>query len=262
MSPSNARRRQLQKLAQRRAEERRRQRRRRILTTVIALVVAAGGGTLLFFTFTGEDDTTGPTAGPTPGPSSTVQCDFTAPPAAGEEKRTFARAPKNTLQPNKTYTAVMETSCGTIELELFANEAPNTVNSFVFLARQKFFDGLTFHRVVKDFVIQGGDPTGDGTGGPGYKTVDAPPEGTTYVAGDLAMAKAEAEAPGTAGSQFFLVTGNPGPLNAQPDYALIGRVVSGLDVARTIEQLPAAGGATDGAPEQPVYITSVRIVVE
>ena len=229
---------------------------------MLALVVAAAGGTLLFFTFTGEDDTTGPNAGPTPGPTSTVQCDFTPPPAASENKPTFAKAPKNTLKPSETYIAVMETSCGTIELELLAKEAPNTVNSFVFLARRKFFDGLTFHRIVKDFVIQGGDPKGDGTGGPGYKTVDKPPDGTTYAAGDLAMAKAGNEAPGTSGSQFFIVTGNPGPLNAQPVYALIGRVVSGLDVAKTIEQLPAAEGATDGAPAQPVYINSVRIVVE
>jgi cyclophilin family peptidyl-prolyl cis-trans isomerase len=146
-------------------------------------------------------------------------------------------------------------------LELDAKDAPNTVNSLVFLAQQKFFDGLTFHRIVKNFVIQGGDPLGDGTGGPGYKTVDAPPKGVTYKEGDLAMAKAGNEASGTAGSQFFIVTGDPSALNSAGSYALVGHVISGLDVANKIEQLPAVGGAQDAAPADTVYIVKVTVNV-
>ncbi|MCA1727178.1 MAG: peptidylprolyl isomerase [Actinobacteria bacterium] len=264
MSPSNARRRQLQKLAQRRAEERRRARRKRILATVVALAVAAGGGTLVFLAFTGSDEkkpSASPSAGPSVTPAGEVACGGTRPAAADVEKQTYAKAPKMAVVANKTYTAVMKTSCGTIKLDLDAKNAPNTVNSLVFLAREGFFDGLVFHRTVKDFVIQGGDPTGTGSGGPGYQTVDTPPNGTTYKAGDLAMAKTQAEAPGTAGSQFFVVTGNPAALNQSPVYALVGRVTAGLDVAKAIEQLPTADGATDGAPAQTVYIESVKIVV-
>jgi cyclophilin family peptidyl-prolyl cis-trans isomerase len=262
VSPSNARRKQLQKLAERRAAERRRRRRNKAIAIATALVVAAAGGTFAFFAFTGNDK--GTPSSPTPGPSQTlaaVACGAARPAAADVPKKTYDKAPKMTIDPKKTYTAVMKTSCGTIKLELDAKGAPNTVNSMVFLAGEKFFDGLTFHRIVKDFVIQGGDPVGDGTGGPGYKTVDKPPKGVTYKEGDLAMAKAEAEAPGTSGSQFFIVTGSPAALNAAGTYALIGAVTEGLDIAKLIEQLPAVGGGQDGAPAETVYIESFRIVV-
>src|SRR5438105_3089432 len=115
--------------------------------------------------------------------------------------------------------------------------------------------GLSFLGIAKNFVIQGGDPTGTGSGGPGYKTLDVPPNGTMYPKGTVAMAKGGNEPAGTAGSQFFIVTGDAATLPA--DYAVIGVVTSGLDVASKIEALDIVGGATDGMPVQKVYIDKV-----
>ena len=115
--------------------------------------------------------------------------------------------PEEELDPAKTYSLVVETNCGSFTIALDQKLAPKTSASLVALARDGFFDSTTFHRVVPGFVIQGGDPTGTGTGGPGYSTVDAPPADATYTKGVVAMAKTGAEAPGTSGSQFFVVTG-------------------------------------------------------
>jgi cyclophilin family peptidyl-prolyl cis-trans isomerase len=128
--------------------------------------------------------------------------------------------------------------------------APKTVNSFVFLVRNHFYDGLSFHRLVKDFVIQGGDPKGDGTGGPGFTTVDVPPSNAAYTKGVVAMAKTGAEPPGTAGSQFFVVTAADAGL--PPDYALLGKVSSGMDVVDKIGMLG------DPATELP----TTKVVIE
>jgi peptidyl-prolyl cis-trans isomerase B (cyclophilin B) len=261
--------RQLAKLQARRAAERRKKHRQRILAGTVAGIVAVSGlGFLGFSLLTGNGEpsaagtpTPTPTASasstPTPG-SGGVACGGKVPKAASDKKKTYKKPPPMTVDTKKTYVMTMRTSCGTIEIELDPKLAPKTVNSLVFLAGEHFFDGTIFHRVVKDFVIQGGDPTGSGTGGPGYKTVDAPPKGTTYKAGDLAMAKAGNEAPGTSGSQFFIVTGDPAALNATPVYALVGKVLSGLDVAKRIEQLPAEP-AQDGKPVQTVYIVKVTV---
>jgi len=148
--------------------------------------------------------------------------------------------------------AVVKTSEGTFTIRLDAKDSPHTVASFESLARKGFFDGTIFHRIVPGFVIQGGDPTGTGTGGPGYTTTDAPPPGTQYTKGVVAMAKTQAEAPGTAGSQFFVVTAQ----NAQlpPDYALLGTVVSGMDVVDRIGKLG------DPATEQPTKRVVVRSI--
>jgi peptidyl-prolyl cis-trans isomerase B (cyclophilin B) len=198
----------------------------------------------------------------TPSPSATpagVACGGTVPKAAEVEKKTYPKAPRMTIEPKKTYTATLKTSCGTIVLRLNQKLAPNTVNSFVFLAHKHFFDGLIFHRIHKDFVIQGGDPTGSGSGGPGYKTVDAPPKGSKYPVGVLAMAKGADEPAGTAGSQFFIVIGQEAQLPA--DYAIIGKVIKGQDVAEKIGALPIEKGATDGRPTQTVYIDKLTIKV-
>jgi cyclophilin family peptidyl-prolyl cis-trans isomerase len=168
----------------------------------------------------------------------------------------------------------METSCGTIKIELDPASAPNTVNSLVYLADQRFFDGLIFHRTVQNFVIQGGDPLtvkGNdpatfGTGTPGYKTTDVPPAGATYPEGTVAMAKAQSEPSGTAGSQFFIVTGASADASLAPggtgQYAIVGKVTSGVDIAKQIELLPRAGGSADGRPAQDVYIVKVTVKVE
>ena len=150
--------------------------------------------------------------------------------------------------------AVVKTSEGTFTIRLDAKDSPHTVASFESLARKGFFDGTIFHRIVPGFVIQGGDPTGTGTGGPGYTTTDAPPADTQYTKGVVAMAKTQAEAPGTAGSQFFVVTAQ----NAQlpPDYALLGKVVSGLDVVDKIGKL---GNPTTEQPTKRVVVRSIAI---
>jgi peptidyl-prolyl cis-trans isomerase B (cyclophilin B) len=151
--------------------------------------------------------------------------------------------------------AVVETSEGSFTIRLNAVEAPNAVGSFEKLARDGFFDGLGFHRIVPGFVIQGGDPTGTGTGGPGYKTVDKPPANTRYTKGVVAMAKRADEAPGTAGSQFFVVLGDD--VGLPPDYAVLGKVTDGMDVVEKIGQLG------DPQTEQPTRrITIEKITIK
>ena len=152
-----------------------------------------------------------------------------------------------------TYALVVETSCGEFTIELDPKLSPKTSASLVSLAEAGFFDGTIFHRVVPGFVIQGGDPTGTGTGGPGYKTVDVPPAGTTYTAGVVAMAKAGNELPGTSGSQFFVVTAPDAGL--PPDYAVVGAVGDGMETVSAIEAL----GTGDGPPTQPVMIEKVTV---
>jgi cyclophilin family peptidyl-prolyl cis-trans isomerase len=149
------------------------------------------------------------------------------------------------------------TSCGTFKIELDSKQAPRTGGSFVALAREGFYDGLTFHRIVRGFVIQGGDPRGDGSGGPGYSVTERPPDDVAYSEGVVAMAKTEADPPGRSGSQFFVVTSPSAPL--EPVYALLGEVTDGLDVVHAIEQVPAG---PDEKPVDPVAIEKVTIEVE
>jgi cyclophilin family peptidyl-prolyl cis-trans isomerase len=164
-----------------------------------------------------------------------------------------SEATADALDPAKTYSLVVETNCGSFTIELDQKSAPKTTASLVSLAREGFFDSTTFHRVVPDFVIQGGDPTGTGTGGPGYSTVDAPPAGAKYTRGVVAMAKTGAEAPGTSGSQFFVVTGDD--VGLPPEYAIVGKVTEGFDSVIAIEAL----GTGDGPPSQPVVIEKVTV---
>ena len=148
------------------------------------------------------------------------------------EKR-HAPKPTLTLDPKKTYDVTLETNCGSIIIQLDVKDSPKTTASFVSLVRRRFFVGTIFHRIIPGFVIQGGDPTGSGTEGPGYETVEAPPKSTKYTEGVVAMAKTRDEAAGTAGSQFFIVIG-PDAATLTPDYALLGTVTKGLDVAKQI----------------------------
>ena len=140
--------------------------------------------------------------------------------------------PQMTIDPKKNYTATMETSKGTIEIELFAKDAPKTVNNFVFLAREGFYDGVTFHRVISNFMIQGGDPTGSGRGGPGYKFEDeVRTNPNKHGTGSLSMANA---GPNTNGSQFF-ITHSPQP-HLDGKHTVFGKVTSGMDVVNAIRQ--------------------------
>jgi peptidyl-prolyl cis-trans isomerase B (cyclophilin B) len=179
--------------------------------------------------------------------------------AAPEPKAADAKRSKKMLSKKGTYVAVLDTNCGTIRIQLANARAPKTTSSFAGLVRQRFYDGLTFHRIAKpggnDYVIQGGDPLLNGNGGPGYSVVEKPAKKTRYVEGVVAMAKTAEEAPGTSGSQFFIVTAPEAPL--PPDYAILGRVVGGQKTVRRIARL-----ATDPSTEMPldpVVIESINI---
>jgi len=161
----------------------------------------------------------------------------------------YPKAPDLTIDPSKKYTATIQTTAGTMTAELFAGDAPNTVNNFVFLATAHSYDGVIFHRVIEGFMIQGGDPTGTGRGGPGYKFNDEPVK-RKYLRGTLAMANA---GPNTNGSQFFVMHKDyPLP----PNYTIFGKLTSGEEVVDAIAT--AKTGAQD-RPVSPVSITGVAI---
>ncbi len=172
----------------------------------------------------------------------------------GSSPRTtsFPEAPPMCIDPAKRYTAEMVTSMGTLTIALDPILAPKTVNSFVFLARYHYYDGLTFHRIIKDFVCQGGCPEGSGRGGPGYRFEDELPKPGRYEVGSLAMANA---GPNTNGSQFFLISG-PSGVRLPPQYALFGKVVKGLDIVDAMQSVPTGAG---DRPKTPVVIESVTI---
>ena len=174
--------------------------------------------------------------------------------AQPKPKKVKLAKPKERLDPSKTYVATVSTNCGDFEITLDGKRAPKTGGSFRYLADKGFFDGLKFHRIVPGFVIQGGDPKGDGSGGPGYSIVEAPPEGLAYVKGVVAMAKTALEDPGTSGSQFFVVTGEDAQLPAE--YALVGKVTAGQDVVDTIGVAPVG---PDEQPVEPIVIESVKV---
>ncbi|MDQ3757806.1 MAG: peptidylprolyl isomerase [Actinomycetota bacterium] len=159
--------------------------------------------------------------------------------------------PEMTIDPSHRYTAEMATSHGSMTIALDPVAAPKTVNSFVFLARQGYYDGVIFHRIIPGFVLQGGDPTGTGTGGPGYKFEDELPPPGRYEIGSLAMANA---GPNTNGSQFFVISG-PDGVRLPPQYSLFGKVVAGLDTVTTVDAL----GTRGGTPREKVVIQSVTI---
>jgi cyclophilin family peptidyl-prolyl cis-trans isomerase len=158
------------------------------------------------------------------------------------------------IDPSKRYTATMETTLGTIVIALDAINAPRTVNNFVYLAGYHYYDGVIFHRIINGFMCQGGDPTGTGTGGPGYRFGDELPKPGQYQIGSVAMANA---GPNTNGSQFFIVSGGSGG-SLPPAYALFGQVVKGLDIVDAMQKVPTARG---DRPVEDVVINSVTITV-
>jgi cyclophilin family peptidyl-prolyl cis-trans isomerase len=163
-------------------------------------------------------------------------------------------APTEPLDASQTWTLTFDTSCGTFVVTLDLDSAPKTAASLVALARAGFYDDTVFHRIVPGFVIQGGDPTQSGTGGPGYSTVDRPAADAAYTKGVVAMAKTAAEPPGTAGSQFFVVTGDDAGL--PPEYAIVGQVTDGLDV---VDRIGALGDPDTEQPLRPVVVDSVTV---
>ena len=200
-----------------------------------------------------------PSASPAPSEGGGgVACGATRPAAADQPKPTYTARPEASLDPETTYRAHITTSCGEIVAEMFTAEAPVTAGNFIELARDGFFDGLTFHRVHPGFVIQGGDPDGTGAGGPGY---DLPAElglavQRGYPPGTLAMAKAAA----VSGSQFFITTVESFQPLEQRLYPVFAQVVGGMDVVATIEGLPVHPIGNDTfAPDDMVYIESITI---
>jgi peptidyl-prolyl cis-trans isomerase B (cyclophilin B) len=206
-----------------------------VLVLIVALPLAACGG---------GDDEAGSAA-------ASGQCKSVEAPSSREPGS--RDAPTEPLDSGTSYALVVDTSCGPFTITLDLEQAPKTSASLVALARDGYFDDTTFHRVVPDFVIQGGDPTATGAGGPGYQTTDTPPSDAKYVKGVVAMAKTQAEPPGTAGSQFFVVTGDD--IGLPPDYAIVGEVTEGMEAVERIDAL----GVGDGPPSRPVVIERVTV---
>jgi len=184
---------------------------------------------------------------PPPGPGECRMVDQPAPKPDGGQK-----PPGGKLDPTVSYRLAFRTNCGEFTVELDTELAPDTAASVIALAKADFYDGTFFHRIAPGFVIQGGDPTGTGSGGPGYSTEDPPPANTRYTKGVVAMAKAGPEARGAAGSQFFVVTGEE--IQLEPDYAVIGTISDGPDV---VERIGALG---DPATEQPTALVVIEDV--
>lgn len=174
---------------------------------------------------------------------------------AGEQTQQFDTAPPMCLESGATYEAIVATNKGELTIALDPDLAPETVNNFVFLARNEYFDDTICHRIIPNFVVQCGDPTGTGTGGPGYTIVDEPPAPGQYEVGSIAMAKTLE--PNSGGSQFFIITGSDGAA-LPPDYSLFGQVTAGLDT--TVADMAAAGTPGAGVPSEPIEIQSIRIV--
>jgi cyclophilin family peptidyl-prolyl cis-trans isomerase len=217
--------------------------RRLIILAVFALVAAGVVAAILI----------GRSGGGSGGSTTTASAAGCKQVEAPKPKHASLKAPKQTVKKGEKLTAVVATSCGTFEIALDTTRAPKTTNSFAYLAEKGFYDDLTFHRIVPGFVIQGGDPLGTGTGGPGYKVVEKPPANLAYTKGIVAMAKSSAEPPGTSGSQFFVVTGADAGL--PPEYALLGKVDKGSDVVARIGKL----GTPAEKPKQTVLIEKVMI---
>lgn len=207
---------------------------------VVAAVLISRGG--------GSDNSSSPSPGRHE--ASTPRCKTVEAPAP---KTVSFKKPKQVLKPGEEATAVVKTSCGTFDIALDTKRAPKTADSFAFLAEEGFYDDLTFHRIIPGFVVQGGDPEGTGAGGPGYKVVEKPPANLAYTKGIVAMAKSEAEPPGSSGSQFFVVTSPDAGL--PPEYALVGKVSKGYAAVARLEKL----GTPEGQPKQTALIEEVTI---
>jgi cyclophilin family peptidyl-prolyl cis-trans isomerase len=254
------------------AQKRRQARSRAIAGGFLALVLIAGVAVLVS---PGGDDQDVASEGPTTtavlpsttvarkpvtlpsvAPGASIKGDTPCPPTDGTAQRTtsFEKPPPLCVAVSKTYTAEMQTSKGTMTIDLDVKNATKTVNNFVVLARYKYFDGIAFHRIIPGFVIQGGDPLQNGGGGPGYSFPDELPKPGSYKVGSLAMANSGAN---TNGSQFFIITGDAG-VSLQPQYSLFGQVTQGLDVVKAIEEV-GIPGVEAGKPSEVVKILTVTI---
>jgi cyclophilin family peptidyl-prolyl cis-trans isomerase len=228
---------------------------RRVLTVPLVLLT-------LTLAACGEDDEPAPAAqeggttteaapAPAAGGCRTVQ----PPEPKGEPEE--REAPRSPLERGRRYEAVVRTSCGSFTIALDSRDSPRTAGAFAALAEEDFFDGTTFHRVVPEFVIQGGDPNGNGTGGPGFQVVEAPPEDVTYPRYSVAMAKTQTDPAGASGSQFYVVTSDQADAALEKIYALLGRVTEGREVVDRIGAV--ATDPASQAPLEPVVIEDVAV---
>jgi len=232
---------------------------RRWIAALAAAVILAGCGGVA------EKAKTNP-GSPSAAYGSGAQAKATVPqgpaPTPAGNKRQWSAPPAMQIDTSKQYFATLKTSMGNIKIEFFTKDAPKTVNNFVFLAKDGFYDGLVFHRIIKDFMIQGGDPVGTGGGGPGYKFADELPPKRSYDPGIVAMANA---GPNTNGSQFFICNG-PGCKNLDqvPNYTQFGKVIEGMDVVARISAVEVVKGSDGGMsrPTNPPVIQSIAIEVK
>jgi len=209
-----------------------------ILGTVLVIVLIGLG---IYFNQTGQNG------------NVAISDEFTSQIASTSEISNQNNKMENNINQAKKYTAVLHTTVGDIAIELNAKATPITANNFITLAKKNFYNGTIFHRVIEGFMIQGGDPKGDGTGGPGYTFADEPFAGD-YNRGTVAMANA---GPNTNGSQFFIMHQNyPLPKN----YIIFGQVVKGMEVVDKIATAPTESGGENSKPINPVKVTSVEIV--
>ena len=180
------------------------------------------------------------------------------PTPAPQRPKQWSSPPTMQLDPNKQYSATIKTTLGEMKAQLFANEAPNTVNNFVFLSREGFYNGVPVHRIIRGFMVQTGDPTGTGTGGPGYRFKDELDTPFRYEKGTLAMANA---GPNTQGSQFFIVHGDQGT-RLPKNYTIFGKVSEGSDVLDKLAGVPVQPGPSgeNSKPTDPPRIESITIV--
>ncbi|MEC0228349.1 peptidylprolyl isomerase [Paenibacillus alba] len=198
-----------------------------------------------------------PKSGATAAATATPATSATASPAAAKQ---WTKAPDMVIDVKKTYQAEVKTSKGSFTIDLFANEAPKTVNNFVFLSKEGFYNNVTFHRIIKTFMIQTGDPQGTGRGGPGYKFADELKTTHKYEAGIVAMANS---GPNTNGSQFFICSGDDcSVLNKKPDYTIFGKVTAeGMATIAKIAETPVemGGESTPSKPKEKVTIDAITI---
>jgi cyclophilin family peptidyl-prolyl cis-trans isomerase/uncharacterized protein YceK len=232
---------------------------RRALIAIAAVLALSGCGSSSSHSATTTAQSKPATTPSATAPATTsAQCRTVAVPRS--KSPGHLKAPTVKLDPRRTYTVTVLTNCGTFAFKLDVKQSPKTSASFYALVKRGFFDGLIFHRVVPGFVIQGGDPTGSGGGGPGYTVVEPPPQNVQYVRGDVAMAKTQTQPSGASGSQFFVVTAVNATQSAglTPDYALLGKVVSGQNVVNAIGSLPTDANEM---PSPAVVMSEVTVAV-
>jgi cyclophilin family peptidyl-prolyl cis-trans isomerase len=217
---------------------------RRLIVLAAFALIAVGVVAAILIARSGGDSSDASTA------ASSTGCKQVAQP---KPKHVTLPAPKQTVKKGEKLTAVVATSCGSFDIALDTTRAPKTANSFAYLAEEGFYDDLTFHRIVPNFVIQGGSPLNSSTGGPGYSVEEKPPANLAYTKGTVAMAKTEVEPPGRSGSQFYIVTAADAGL--PPEYALVGKVDRGYGVVERIEKL----GTPAETPKRTVLIESMTI---